>query len=229
MADAERPGLFKSLKMNYSMTRKVIKTLPLWMLGGLVVGGAIGFSLLYFTFGQRWWIGIPGFLVFGLLSMIIVLGRLSQKALYIELEGEPGAAGRVLHMLRRGWKIEVPVAFNKNQDLVHRVVGKPGIILVGEGNPNRLKPLLASERKKHERVLADLPVIELIVGDAPGEVPLRKLTKTITKMKRQIKPADMTDVLQRLRALDASGRNLPIPKGPVPTSMKGMRSSMRGR
>ena len=48
-------------------------------------------------------------------------------------------------------------------------------------------------------------------------------------MKRQVKPAEMTDLLARLKAIDASRPNIPLPKGPVPTSMKGMRGNMRGR
>jgi hypothetical protein len=36
-------------------------------------------------------------------------------------------------------------------------------------------------------------------------------------------------VLNRLKALDASRSNIPLPKGPVPTSMKGLRGQMRGR
>ena len=39
----------------------------------------------------------------------------------------------------------------------------------------------------------------------------------------------MTDVLARLKALDANRSNIPMPKGPVPTRMKGMRGNMRGR
>ena len=56
-----------------------------------------------------------------------------------------------------------------------------------------------------------------------------KLSRHVTKLGRNIKPAEMTDVLQRLRALDANRSNMPIPKGPVPTSMKGARGNMRGR
>jgi hypothetical protein len=43
----------------------------------------------------------------------------------------------------------------------------------------------------------------------------------------------MTDVLARLKALDAQRGTLPMPKGPVPTSqrsaMRGMRQNLRGR
>ena len=41
--------------------------------------------------------------------------------------------------------------------------------------------------------------------------------------------ADMTDLLYRIKALDANRSNIPLPKGPVPTSMKGMRGNLRGR
>jgi hypothetical protein len=44
-----------------------------------------------------------------------------------------------------------------------------------------------------------------------------------------VKPAEMTDVLARIRAIDAHRPTVPMPKGPVPTSMKGMRSQQRGR
>ncbi len=51
----------------------------------------------------------------------------------------------------------------------------------------------------------------------------------MTKLPKALKPADMTDVLNRLKAIDANRPSIPMPKGPVPTSMKGMRGQMRGR
>jgi hypothetical protein len=53
--------------------------------------------------------------------------------------------------------------------------------------------------------------------------------KHVTKLGREVKPAQMTDILQRIRALDANRSNIPVPKGPLPTSMKGLRQNMRGR
>jgi hypothetical protein len=58
---------------------------------------------------------------------------------------------------------------------------------------------------------------------------VNKLARHVSKLGRDLKPAEMTDVLARLRALDANRSNVPIPKGPVPTSMKGQRQNMRGR
>jgi hypothetical protein len=132
-------------------------------------------------------------------------------------------------MLRKGWKTDPVVAFNKQQDVVHRVIGPPGIVLVGEGNANRVKTLLATERRKHERVVSETPVHEIVCGNGEGEVPLNKLARHITKLGRKVKPGEMTDILGRLKALDANRSNIPLPKGPVPTSMKGMRGNVRGR
>ena len=229
MADEERPGLIKGLRTNYGMTRQVDPKIPWILLGTCVFAAIVGFALFYLLPGSSVIFGAIGAVMFGLLATLFVFGRRSQRAMYKQIEGQGGAAGRALHMLRRGWKVEVPVAFNKNQDLVPRVVGRPGIVLVGEGNPNRVKPLLASERKKHERVVADVPVQEIVVGYGEGEVPLNRLVKHIMKLPKTTKPAEMTDILARLRALDAQGRNIPIPKGPIPTSMKGQRGNLRGR
>ncbi len=78
-------------------------------------------------------------------------------------------------------------------------------------------------------MVADTPIHEVIVGEGEGQVPLQKLVKHVQKLGRQVKPAQITDVLARLRALDAARPKVPMPKGPMPTSMKGMRSQMRGR
>jgi hypothetical protein len=133
-------------------------------------------------------------------------------------------------MLKRGWKTEPVIAFTKQQDVVHRVVGPPGIVLVGEGTSHsRLRQLMISERRKHQRVASEFPIHEVVVGHGEGEVPLPKLVRHVSKLGRAVKPADMTDLLNRLKAMDANRSNIPLPKGPVPTSMKGMRQNMRGR
>ena len=74
-----------------------------------------------------------------------------------------------------------------------------------------------------------VPIHEIVAGRGEGEVPLPKLVRHVQKLGRSVKPGDITDILQRLKALDAQRGKLPVPKGPVPTSMKGMRSQQRGR
>jgi hypothetical protein len=216
----------------YRMAKQSDTRLGLWLLGTFVVGAAVGFGLFWFLPGDGVLglvIAIVGALLFGTLLTLIVFGRRAQKAAYQQMDGQVGAAANALKMLRRGWKVDPLIAFTKQQDVVHRVVGPPGIVLVGEGNPHRLRTLLANERRKHERVAADTPIHEVVVGSGEGQVPLPKLVRHVQKLGRAVKPADLTDVLNRLKALDATRSNMPIPKGPVPTSMKGLRGQMRGR
>jgi len=216
----------------FKMARKGDPRLVWWLLGAFVLGAAVGFAVFWLLPGGGV-IGIVsavvGALMLGLLAMLIVFSRRAQAAAYAQLDGRPGAAASALTTLRRGWKADPAVGFNKQQDVVHRVVGPPGIVLVGEGNAQRLKTLLANERRRHERVAAEVPIHDVVVGDGEGQVRLPKLVRHITKLKRQVAPAEMTDLLNRLKAIDAARPNIPLPKGPVPTSMKGLRGQMRGR
>jgi len=221
-------GRMAQIAASYRMTKQSDPRIGLILLGWFLLVAAITFGVLLLLPGH-WILDLVGAIMFGILAAMIVFGRRAQRAGYRQIEGQPGAAAAALGMLRRGWKLEPAVGFNRNQDVVHRVVGPPGIVLVGEGNPNRLKQLMASERRKHERVAADIPIHEVVVGDGEGAVPLPKLTKHVTKLGRKVKPAELTDVLARLRALDATRPNVPLPKGPMPTNLKGARQNMRGR
>jgi hypothetical protein len=216
----------------FKMTRRGDPRVVWWLLGAFVLGAAVGFLLFRLLPGDGTIAlisSIVGAVLFGLLAMLFVFSRRAQNAAYAQLEGRAGAAASALTTLRRGWKTDPAVGVTKQQDVVHRVVGPPGIVLVGEGNAQRVKALLATERRRHERVAAEAPIHEFIVGNDEGQVPLPKLVRTISKLKRQVTPADMTDLLSRLKAIDAARPVVPLPKGPVPTSMKGMRGQMRGR
>ncbi len=202
--------------------------LLLWF---LVVGGVFAVAMLLLF--DRGVLGIILAVVFGILTGIlaalIVFGRRAERAAYAQVEGQPGAAASALQMLRRGWIVKPVVAFTKNQDIVHRVVGKPGVILVGEGNPNRVKSLMASEKRKHARIVGEsVPIVEVVVGRDEGQVPLPKLNRHLQKMKKAVKPAEQTAIVNKLKALDAMRPAAPMPRGPVPTSMKSARKMMRG-
>jgi hypothetical protein len=227
--DPSKPGRMKQVLQSYQMTKKSDPRIGLILLGTFLLAAAGGFALVFLLLGNGLVFPIIFGVLIGTLSVLIIFGRRAQSAALASIEGQPGAAAAALGMLRRGWKTDPAIGFTKQQDVVHRLVGPPGIVLIGEGNLNRLRPLLTAERRKHERVVADVPIHEVIVGDAPGEVPLRKLVRHVSKLGRNIKPAAMTDVLNRLKALDANRSNIPLPKGPMPTSMKGARSNMRGR
>jgi len=217
----------------YRMAKKTDRRIGLLLLATFLVVGGLGFVLFQFVLPGRGVISlvlsIIGGILLGTLATIIVFGRRAQKAAYAQMQGTPGAGARALSTLRRGWRTDQMVAFNRQQDMVHRVVGPPGIVLVGEGNPNRLKGLLATEDRRHSRVASEVPIHHVIVGEGEGQVPLTKLVRHVTKLGKSVRGAELTDLLSRLKAIDANRPNLPIPKGPMPTSMKGMRGQMRGR
>jgi len=229
MAKSGKQGRISQLIQAYKLTRHGDPRIGLVLLGTFLGAAVIGFVVLYVV-PPRWVaFDIVTAVLIGVLAALIVFGRRATKSQLKQIEGKPGAAVAVLGMLRRGWHTDQAIAFNRQQDVVHRLVGPPGIVLIGEGNPNRLRSLMTAERTRHQRVVSEAPVHEVIVGNEPGEVPLGKLTRHMTKMKRQVEPAEITDILARLKAVDAQRSNIPIPKGPVPTSMKGLRGNMRGR
>jgi hypothetical protein len=226
-ASAPPSGRIRQIGQAYKLTKRHDKRIGWLLLGVFVaVAGVLGFAGFVFL-GP--WIGVPLALVIALMVTMLVFGRRVERAAYAQVEGQPGAAAAGLQMLRRGWNVKPGVAFTKNQDVVHRVVGRPGIVLVGEGNPARVRNLLVVERRKHARVAGEAPITEIVAGDDVGEVPVRKLAKHVQKLPKKISPGDMTDLLARLRALDAMRPQAPIPRGPVPTSAMGMRRMMQGR
>lgn len=232
-ATPEAPkGRLRQMRQAYAITKKSDRNIGLILLLTFLVVGGVMATVMYLLFGHSTFglitTALFGILV-GILGALIVFGRRAERAAYAQVEGQVGAAAGALQMLRKGWDTKPAVAFNKSQDVVHRVVGRPGIILVGEGNPNAVRNLLTAEKKKHARIGGEtVPVIDIVVGNGEGEVKLTKLLKHIQKLPKNIKPAEMTSVLYKLRALDAMRPAAPMPRGPVPTSMKGSRKAMRG-
>jgi hypothetical protein len=226
-APAEKTGRLKQIRSAYQLTRKSDPTVGLVLAGiflGIVAVSVAGGFLL-----GPLLVWIPLGVAAGFLVATIVFGRKVEKAAYSQIEGQAGAAASALQTLRRGWTVTPAVAVTKNADIVHRVVGRPGIVLVGEGQASRVKNLLTAEAKKHTRVAGGAPVTQIIAGQGEGEIDIRKLTKHVMKLPATLQPSEITDLLQRLKALDAVRPQVPMPKGPVPNSLKGARQAMKGR
>src|SRR6478736_9282440 len=215
----DRLARVKQIIEAYKLTAQVDRRVGIYTFGSIVlvlaivvgIGAAIGHLF------EGILLGVPAAVLAGL----FVFGRRLEKARYSQVEGQPGAAAAVLETIPRGWTVTPVVQANKNQDLVHRAVGKPGIVLVGEGNPTRLRVLMTAERRFSQRVIADTPVTEIIVGDGEGQVPLRKLQARLMKLPRVLKPKQVTAVNARLRALGDAKDRMPIPKGPLPRAARG--------
>jgi len=215
-AKAPRGQRIRQLIQAYKLTYARDRQLPLWMALAFVGAAAVIF-LINFLAGIALVIGIPIAVIFGVLAATFVFGRRAQKAAFNQVEGQPGAAGWVLGNMRGDWRVTQGVQVNAQLDAVHRVLGRPGVILVGEGSPNRLASLLAAEKKRVARVAYEVPIFEFQVGNGEGQVPVSKLQRKIMRLPRQLKPAAVSDINHRLKALQPS---LQAPKGPIPRNIR---------
>ncbi|HEV2345508.1 MAG TPA: DUF4191 domain-containing protein [Actinocrinis sp.] len=226
-AQPEPPtGRFKQFVYAYKVTKESDPRLPLAILGfgGLTLVAV--FALFYFSFGQSIF-GLALGIVLGLASSIVVglsvLSRRVQSTAYRQIEGQPGAAAAVIEQsLKRGWSMTTMVRFNRQQDLVHRLIGRAGILLVAEGDPARLTQLVKEERKAIARNLGpDVEVNVVVVGDdtEAGQIPLSKLTQTLTKRslrgRAKLTQMQINEYSKRLAAI-SSGPLANMPKGPMP-------------
>jgi hypothetical protein len=215
---AKRQQLFQA----FNMQRKEDKALIPLMLGAFIViaGGIFG---LGYMMGLEW-ILLPIGIALGLLVAVIIFGRRVQKTVYTKADGQPGAAAWALENMRGRWRVTPTVAGTAQLDAVHRVIGRPGVILVAEGVPHRVKPLLAQEKKRVSRVVGDTPIYDIIVGNEEDQVPLRRLAAKIMKLPNNLKPVQIDGLEKRLSALASRGAQLP--KGPMPQGAK-MRNVQR--
>jgi hypothetical protein len=149
-----------------------------------------------------------------LLLTLFFFTRQAGTAAYASIEGQIGAGASVLMAIRKGWTTTPAVAAARNQDMVHRSVGRAGIVLTGEGS-NAVRQMIADERKKAERFAPGVPVIEILVGNEDGRVPIRKLQKHMRRLPKKLTAHQMREVRARLKAV--GGMSMPIPKGPMPT------------
>lgn len=213
-ADGEElPGRIQQIRMVAGLVHKANpRALP------IVIGSGLAVLVVLVVVGLL--TGLAGLLIplgvlLGILVSVILFGRFAQTAQYSTIEGQPGAAAAVLQSMRGGWTVTPAIAANRNMDVVHRAVGRAGVVLVGEGSPNRLPGLLAAEKKRIARVAFDVPVHDFQVGEAEGQVPLRQLQRKVMRLPRKLKGTEVADVNFRLKALPAS---LQAPKGPMPRS-----------
>ncbi|MEJ0014457.1 MAG: DUF4191 family protein [Actinomycetota bacterium] len=133
MAEPEKQGQLAVLKDAFGLVRREKPLAFVWC--GLVfvvilVGG-------YFA-GK----GLHHPIYFGILSIPLALlfafftfTRFANTAAFSSIEDQLGAGASVLMSIRKGFTTTPAVSAARNQDMVHRTVGRSGIILVGEGTP----------------------------------------------------------------------------------------------
>ncbi len=216
---------FKAIGQNWSMTQAVFRFLWAEVLG--IFLGVVALIAVPVAIFVNWPTAILIALPLGLLAATFWFSRRAMRAAYSRIEGQPGAAAAVIESLRGKWAVTPAVAISRNQDMVSRVVGKPGVILVSEGPPSRVGHLLTSERKKTARWVPDIPIYEIQVGDDEGQISLGQIQKTLSKLPKNLRGGEVTEVRRRLEALGNVQQNMPIPKGPMPTSPRQVRRQRR--
>ena len=213
--DPAKVGRLKQIRMVASLVNKQNpKALP------IVFGSAAAIIVVFVLVGLL--TGLAGFLIplgllLGLATGMFLFGRFAQGAQYSAIEGQPGAAAAVLQSMRGNWTVTPAVTANRNMDVVHRAVGRPGVVLVGEGAPSRLAGLLAAEKKKTARVAHDVPIYDFQVGNEEGQIPVSKLQRKVMRLPRTLRPTAVSDLNSRLKALQPS---MQMPKGPLPKGVR---------
>ena len=213
--DLANAGRLKQIRMIAGLIRRSNpRAMP------IIIGSGLGILVVLVVVGLLTGLAyllIPLGVLLGLLASMILFGRFAQSAQYAAIEGQPGAAAAVLENMRGNWTVTPAIAANRNMDVVHRTVGRPGVILVGEGSPARLASLLAAEKKRVARVAYEVPIFEFQVGSEEGQIPLSKLQRKIMRLPRNLKGGAISDLNHRLKALQPS---LQAPKGPIPRNLR---------
>ena len=207
----EKQGQMQVLKDAFRLTRKHKPIAFLWMALGFVVvlcaGIIVGSKLnhpVYFTL-----ISLP----LAILVAFFLFTRQANTAAFLSIQDQLGAGASVLMAIRKGFTTTAAVNVSRNQDMVHRSVGRPGIVLVGEGTP-AVRSLLQDEYRKMERFVPGVPLTQVVIGDGSDQVSLRKLQKHLKKLPKKLSKDQVREVRNRLKAV--GGLNMPIPKGPMP-------------
>lgn len=215
----KRPGFFSQLRSLFTFTKAEFAWLGWALIAIVIVGVALGVLVGFLIPPVAIWSiilwGVTG-LMLGVLAAMITLTRLSTRAMYIKLDGMPGAAGHILSTsLGRNWVAsDMPVGVNpKSQDAVYRVIGRGGVVIVAEGARGRLTRLVGDEKMKVQRVASGVPINVVYVGHGEGDVPISKLSSTIKAFPKKVDRATMAAVVKRIDSVSQSVTSLPIPKG----------------
>jgi hypothetical protein len=209
-------GRVAQVKAVWAMTRKSDPRLLPYVFGPalavlvvlVVVGLLIGQIVLFAVIG----------VLLAIIVGAVIFGRRATGSLYASVEGKPGAAAAILQGMRGDWVVTPAVGFTRNQELIHRVIGRPGIVIVGEGpSSNAIRQLIVDQKRRVGRVAPGTPIYDVVVGEGEDRVEVRKLQSHMTKLPRNIKKAEIPGIESRMKAL--GGTNIPMPKGPMPTRM----------
>ena len=221
-------GMFAQFRQQAKFLKEVDpKAMPVGILFAsiafvvLVVVGALVSGLNFL--GMVIWVVLA--IVTAYLTLLLTMTRRANTAIFKKYEDEPGRVSITVGTLtRRRWKgSNQPVAINaRTKDMVFRIVGPAGVVLMAEGSKTSARALLEDERRKVQRLASGVTVHTFFTSQDGEGVPLAQLHKKVSKLKRTLNRAEINAVQNRLASID-SRSGLPIPKGIDPTKMRASR------
>jgi hypothetical protein len=213
-----RRDTWRNLRQAFTLTRQNDpRFIPLLAISVAVVAAAV--YVIVFVISGSPYLPIPLAVIAAVVAAMLVFSRRAQHSMFAQAEGQPGAVGWMLQQQLRGdWRLTQAVAGTTQLDAVHRMVGRPGVVLVGEGAPHRVRGLIAQEKKKIARVTGDTPIYDVIVGTDEGDLRLAKLSRYLLKLPRNLSRDQVAALDKRLSAL--GGARSPLPQGPMPQGAK---------
>jgi hypothetical protein len=215
----------KQIGMVFSFTAKRDK----WFAPLVAAAALIPLALTVVAVITWGWLWLPVGILLTLLAVLIVLNLRSNAAMMTAAEGQPGAAAQLVENMRGDWRVTTAISSTTQMDMVHLVLGRPGVILLAEGNPQRVRSLLGQEKRRLAKVIGNAPMYDYIIGTEEGELSVRKVRTTLMRLPRNLTGKDVNALDKRLTALTARPN---LPKGAIPKNMrpsKGAFRQMRGR
>ncbi len=215
----------KQIGMVFKFTAKQDKYFLPLVIGAVLIPAALTVVAII----QWGWLWLAVGIMLTLLAVLIVLNLRSNAAMMNAAEGQPGAATQIVENMRGDWRVRPAVASTTQYDMVHLVIGRPGVILLAEGHPSRVRSLLGQEKRRLAKVIGSAPLYDYLIGQGEDELSIRKLRMTLLKLPRNMTGKDVNALDKRLAALHARPQ---MPKGAIPKNMrpsKGQFRQTRGR
>jgi len=211
----------KQIGQVFSFTAKQDKWFVPLLAAAVLIPLAATVLLILLGFG---WIYLPIGIMVTLLAAVIVLNLRSNTAMMNAAEGQPGAAASLVENMRGDWRVRPAAASTTQFDMVHVVIGRPGVILLAEGNPQRVRGLLGQEKKRLSKVIGNAPLYDYVIGPDEGQLPVKKLRSTMMRLPRNLTGKDVNSLDKRLGALMARPQ---MPKGAIPKNMRPSKGAFR--
>lgn len=212
-----RSQMWQAFKLQRARDNKLVPYMLLALLAPVLLLLALG---LLIGGSWAWVLPIVGLSIGVMVAMYVFTKRL-EASFYSEAEGQTGAAAWALENLRTGvgvvWHVKTGVQANQHMDAVHRVIGNPGVVLVGEGNETRVRQLIAREKKALARIAGENPIYDMIAGSEEGQVPVKRLQRELLRLPRNLNKDQANALNERVSSMDKiRDARANLPKGPLP-------------